>query len=68
MTRFIDMTPKQMVFDSLRNILTILESDEDLNSQRVALSRSLNRIISWEPRLDSTWPPNTIFSEYIVQK
>ena len=45
------MTPKQMVFESLKRLIPWLDQQADLNAQREILKASLERIASWEPLL-----------------
>ena len=45
------MTPKQRVFETLRNLVQMISGGEDLNQDRGQLVRSLENAISWEPWL-----------------
>jgi len=45
-------TPKQHVFDSLRNLLKMVET-EDLNARRAILHRSISNVLSWESELEN---------------
>lgn len=47
----VDMTPKERVFETLRNVLAILREAPELETQRKQLCRSLENAISWEPEL-----------------
>lgn len=46
-----NMTPKERVFGTLKNLKKIIDESPDLNARRDQLSRSLDRAISWEPEL-----------------
>lgn len=45
------MTPKERVFGTLRNLLSYVQSDKDLNEMKPILERALDRNISWESEL-----------------
>lgn len=54
------LTPHDHVFKSLRNLLLLARSDEDLNAQRGGLARSLENIISWETLLVPLDPSSSL--------
>ena len=56
MPDLINMTPKDRVFETLKNIANILEESEDLNKDRDKLIKSMNNAISWECQLDNITP------------
>lgn len=47
------MTPKQRVFETLRNLHAVVCKTEDLNDIRAKLRVALERCVSWESELMS---------------
>lgn len=45
------LSPKQRVFGTLRNLLRLVQQEQDLNAHRERLEVSLDRAISWESQL-----------------
>ncbi len=48
MTDLVDMTPKERVFGTLKNLATLFREAPCLNSEREQLIRSIDNAISWE--------------------
>ena len=46
-----NMTPKQRVFGTLRNLQRLVDEADDLNTIRERLSVALERCITWEGEL-----------------
>ena len=46
-----DMTPKERVFGTLKNLLKIIQSDANLDADRARIALALERCISWESQL-----------------
>lgn len=51
MTDLFNMTPKERVFCTLKNLATILREAPCLNAEREQLIKSLDNAISWEPEV-----------------
>lgn len=47
------LTPEQRIFGSLRNMRALVSDGADLNAEREALLRSLDRALSWEGEFSS---------------
>jgi len=45
------MTPKERVFGTLRNLQRIVAETENLNTERERLETAIDRCISWESEL-----------------
>jgi len=56
MTNLLNMTPKERVFGTLKNLAEILRNAPCLNAERNQLVRSLDNAISWEPELVNAEP------------
>ena len=48
-----DMTPKERVFGTLKNLLKIVDSDARLDADRARIRLALERCISWESQLSN---------------
>lgn len=52
------MTPKERVFETLKNLLRIVAEAGDLNTERERLKIALDRCVSWETELADKEAPN----------
>jgi hypothetical protein len=48
-----DMTPKERVFGTLKNLLKIVDSGTSLDADRARIKLALERCVSWESQLDN---------------
>ena len=46
-----DMTPKERVFGTLKNLLNMADSGVSLDNERARIKLALERCISWESQL-----------------
>lgn len=46
-----DMTPKERVFGTLKNLLKMADSGTSLDTERARIKLALERCISWESQL-----------------
>lgn len=57
MTQTPYLSPRERVFKTLRNLQKLALESEDLNADRAAILKALERAVSWEDELKSAdWP------------
>ena len=60
MTDLLNMTPKERVFGTLKNLADILRNSPCLDAERNQLIRSLDNAISWESELSDYTPDDRV--------
>lgn len=61
MNNLFDMSPKDHVFESLKNLILFIEESENLNNDKEQLVESLKNVISWESQRVSIGRINAVF-------